>query len=391
MPLSYSKATIVANALLEAVAATTLFFRMRRLNRPSGGEPRLPRRILFVEPFGMGDVLSLSVTFDALRSAFPGAEIWLLTKCGNEALYEADSRVARTFVAPIPWSRLPGKKRGRIRDWIAVARTCREIAALEPDVGLDTRGEIRSQLLMVLCGCRRRIGFANYLNTNLNVRGRLLSTVVEKPWALHRYAMNRLLVREGLGIDVPEKMPSFRPEIPAARPEGAENAPVLLHVGARWSFRRWPEERWADLVRRLKEAGRSPCVVGSPAEEESVRRIARAGGCVAEIADMRRLIGLVKGCCALICLDSGPMHVAQTLGRPVVALFGPGDFELWHPTGPLDRSVFHRLSCNPCRQHECVRPGDPCMLRIEAEEVFERATEALERAGSAAWGRDGNG
>jgi ADP-heptose:LPS heptosyltransferase len=375
MPLKYPKYKTVLNRLLEASAAVVLGPALLRL-KPAAAQKHV-RAILLVEPFGMGDVLSLSVMLDPLKQAFPEADVLLLTKPGNENIYAHDRRVRRTFTAPMPWSKLSGQKGGTWREWRMLFRVCREIARLKPDIGLDTRSEVRSQILMVLCGCRRRIGFLNYLNTNIHQRGWLLSRAVPKPEVLPRYEMNRRLLSEGLDLEVPSlAFPSFKPDI-APETLATDGRQVLLHIGARWAYRKWPLLRWIELGRRLKFAGIQAVVVGSEQEQVEAEKIGQSVGSPVVVADMHRLTGLVKGSALVVCLDSGPMHLAQTLGVPVVALFGPGDFELWRPLGPRDQTVFHRLPCNPCLQNGCVRPEDRCMVRISEDEVFERIMAVL--------------
>ncbi len=374
MPLTYSKKTVLLNSMLELLAFFLLWPKVLLLRCSSSSKAK---PIVLVEPFGMGDILSLSVMLDPLSEAFPDVEILLLTKKGNDEVYAGDPRIARVYTAPFPWSRLSGGKRGSIRDWLNVIKTCREIACLKPNIGLDTRSEIRSQILMVLCGCCRRVGFTNYLNTNINVRGLLLTTKVKKPDAMHRYEMNRLLLREGLGVALsPLRFPCFQPTLQSERLISSEPV-VLFHVGARWKYRQWPTERWVELGGRLNAEGIEPCVVGAPGEEDVLNRICGETGFTKVVAGMNRLIQLVKGCDLLVCLDSGPMHLAQTLGTPVVAMFGPGDFDLWQPLGIRDRYVFHRLPCNPCLQLDCVRPDDSCMRKIAVNEVFDQIIGVL--------------
>ncbi len=372
MPLIYSGRTVFFSAVLEVVSTplSWLFGCHQRSSQI--------RKILVVEPFGMGDVLSLSVMLDPLKSACPDAEIRLLIKQGNEQIYAADSRVSRIYVMPVPWSKLSGRKSGSVAEWMKIWATCRAVAKWGPDIGLDSRSEIRSQILMLLSGCRRRIGFKNYLNTNINVRGFLLTDIIEKPPVMHRYAMNRLLVEQGLGIaSMPVKFPSFKPNTPAERLVD-QSPQVLIHIGARWEYKKWPKTNWIELGKRLVEKGVFPIFVGVSEEEMLITHIAATvRGATAVCTDMNRLIGLVKGSDLLNGLSSGPVHLAQTLGTPVVALFGPGDFELWRPQGAHDEVLFHRLPCNPCLQKECVRPDDSCMPMITVEEVFDAAQRVL--------------
>jgi ADP-heptose:LPS heptosyltransferase len=118
-------------------------------------------------------------------------------------------------------------------------------------------------------------------------------------------------------------------------------------------------------------------VVGSSSERSILEQVCDPAGLSREEAEMDSLIRRIAGCDLLVCLDSGPMHLAQTLGIPVVALFGPGDFDLWRPKGRCDQALFHRLPCNPCLQNECVRPADSCMPRITVDEVFDAIQRVL--------------
>ncbi|MEI6890824.1 MAG: glycosyltransferase family 9 protein [Pontiella sp.] len=377
MPLVYSKKKVVLNRFLEVFAWLFFWPRLLVLHIRPNKDRENTKYILLVEPFGIGDILSLSVMLDPLLSAFPHAEILLLTKKGNEDVYAQDPRISRVYTASFPWSKLSGQKGGTVKEWVGVFKTCRVISRLRPDIGLDTRSEIRSQILMVLCNCRCRVGFTNYLNTNINVKGRLLTERVDKSGHLHRYDMNRLLLASGLNLKLdPMHFPSFKPElIPERLINGGTE--VLFHVGARWRYRQWPVGQWAELGRRLRMIGIEPYVIGSVFEEDLLNQISNQTGLPNVLADMERLIRLVRGCNVLVCLDSGPMHLAQTLGIPVVALFGPGDFDLWHPRGMRDRVVFHRLSCNPCLQKQCERPNDGCMEKISVDEVYEQVMEVL--------------
>jgi ADP-heptose:LPS heptosyltransferase len=381
MPLCYPKQTVILNRFLEWGAflllwPCVLYFWLgnrcrRRVENPV---------FLLVEPFGLGDLLSLSVMLDPLLEAFPTASIYLFSKGGNEELYARDGRIVRTFTAPIPWSRMPGNKRGSLSDWLALWRVSRTVACLRPDMGIDTRSEVRSQIIMLLCGCRRRLGYTNYLNTNIDVQGLLLSDVVRKPAGLSesRYEMNLYLMATGLGMAMPRlQFPSFFPASDGAVVE-RDDRQVMLHVGARWEFRQWPVARWAELGRRLLREGVAPFLVGSAGEKELVEEVSRLSGVPFLIVDLNALIDWVRASRLVVCLDSGPMHLAQTLGVPVVALFGPGDYALWRPQGEGDQSIFVPLPCNPCLQAECVRPKDSCMQQIRVDAVYEKVMARLQ-------------
>jgi heptosyltransferase-2 len=91
------------------------------------------------------------------------------------------------------------------------------------------------------------------------------------------------------------------------------------------------------------------------------------------------LAGVAERCAVFVTNDSGAMHVAAAVGRPVVALFGPTDERATHPIGVhevLTESVF----CRPCHLRDC--PIDHrCMKRIGADRVFDAVARYLGAAG----------
>lgn len=375
MPLTYSRKTLFFNSLMEHIAYVLFLFRSLCLKRRPDNQQKC---ILLVEPFGMGDVLSLSVILDPIKSKFPDSEIYILTKHGNKNIYASDSRIAHTFTAPIPWSKLSGQKKGSFSEWKQLLTVCKDIAKLKPDIGLDTRSEIRSQILMLLCNCKNRIGFKNYLNTNINVKGLLLTKAVDKPTVLHRYHMNRLLVEKGLDVNIGNLFfPTYKP-IFETLPNKTEQTSILIHIGARWEYRQWKVENWIELIKKLSlESNLEISITSGTTEIGMLDNILEHTSITGEASDYKQLANKIKSTDLLICLDSGPMHLAQTLGIPVLALFGPGDFDLWQPIGQKDKTCFHKQSCNPCLQHVCIKPDRPCMSFISVEEVYNQAKELL--------------
>lgn len=95
------------------------------------------------------------------------------------------------------------------------------------------------------------------------------------------------------------------------------------------------------------------------------------------------LAAVLSHCDLLIGIDSGPMHVAAAMGRPVVGLFGPTDPGRTGPQGEGHQIIFHRQPCWPCQTPTCQ--GRPCMAAISVEEVLAAVHRALaaERTASA--------
>ncbi|MCX8090568.1 MAG: lipopolysaccharide heptosyltransferase II [Verrucomicrobiae bacterium] len=169
-----------------------------------------------------------------------------------------------------------------------------------------------------------------------------------------------------------------------------EPRPLLaLNPGAEYGpAKRWPAERFTAAAREIQR--RTGCVwlvLGGAAEAGLATEIATAigaaaGAVVRNLAgqtSLRELMALLRIARVLLTNDTGPMHVAAALGRPVVALFGSTAPELTGPGLPGDsrhRILSARVPCAPCFRRTC--PIDlRCMRRLEVETVVMAVSEVL--------------
>ena len=115
--------------------------------------------------------------------------------------------------------------------------------------------------------------------------------------------------------------------------------PVLLHPGSGSAKKNWPVDGWLDLANRLRDAGRRVRVILGEVEQERVNADAAAAfEAVADVqrpGDLPELLFLLRGAGGYVGHDTGPTHLAATIGLPTVALFGPAtDPAVWQPLGP---------------------------------------------------------
>lgn len=333
-------------------------------------------RILFVEPFQMGDVLSVTPMFEPLFDRFPNVRIYFLAKPSSAAILRMDSRITEVFEFDFVWSDYGNKRTITPGYMIRLIRFMHALRSYQFDVGIDTRGDIRSQLLMVLTGCYARLGYLRYLASNLTLRGYLLTRHLAGDQVRHRYDWNlMLLTLLGVSPDLPIRFPAFRPS--GVQPRGQSSDYLLIHVGGGWEYKRWNMEKWTSLINDLGEAQpRRIMIVGSAAESQILNTLEQAnrnlGTVTFRITSLTELVELVISCKLFVGLDSGPMNLAVCLGRPVVALFGPGDSTMWYPYGSRGSMIHHveKFPCNPCHQTVCQFPEHHCMREISATEVL---------------------
>lgn len=379
MPYTYQTKQRVFAQLLE-IAAVALLWPLLLFSKKRNDKIH---KILLVEPFQMGDVLSLTPMIDPLLNHFPGAEIYILTKPSSGTVLEYDKRITEVFKIDFPWSDY-GYKKNSLKRVIGMLSATIRLRGNNFDMGLDTRGDIRSQILLVLAGCPKRLGYQNYLHSNLNVRGWLLTDRLNRSKHPHRYHWNLELLTL-LGINNSSiNFPSFRPMV-----DEVEKLPpnyFVIHIGGGWEFKRWSEAKWVQLITRLAEKGNGDIfVVGGPGEKEIVSRIEQevnhklvSTNVRFEITTLVRLISLLQNCDRFIGLDSGPMNLAVCLNKPVIALFGPGDSTMWRPLNEGSHYI-HKIEnypCNPCLQTVCVFPKKNCMEQIEFSNIASLILES---------------
>jgi heptosyltransferase-2/heptosyltransferase-3 len=132
---------------------------------------------------------------------------------------------------------------------------------------------------------------------------------------------------------------------------------MVMHPGCRHATRRrlrarsgtskyWPEERWAEVLRGVRERCPEQAVVFTGTRPESrlnadIIRRARLADVhnVAGQLSLPELIALLEQASSVISVDTGPAHAAAALRRPTVALFGTADPELYRPGGATTPAV----------------------------------------------------
>lgn len=159
--------------------------------------------------------------------------------------------------------------------------------------------------------------------------------------------------------------------------------------GSNAPSRRWPAERFAGVARALARRGARVVVVGGPAERPVTARVAEAAPGAVDAGgdtDLAGLAALLSLCDVVVSNDTGPMHLAASVGVPTVTLWGPSPPDEAAPPGPEHRRVEGpALPCRPCFRNACPRAGrgtmlaearDECLHLIQEDQVT-RAVEAL--------------
>ncbi len=313
----------------------------------------------------------------ALRRAWPDAHIaWLVGTSfaplldGHPLLNEVIRFDRRTY----------GRMWRDPRAFIAFWRLVLGIRRRRFDLVIDLQGLIRSGLIGWFSGARRRIGFAEAREFAWMFYSHRVRCPLPEEHAVHR----NLRLVEALGLP-PESSPEFPLPI---TPEELDNARPLLRsagvvgdqfcavlIGARWESKRWPGAHFAELLKRLGGSDAAPAVLlGAPDERAAAAEAMPTP--IPNVHDLvgtttlRQLVALLKLATRVVCLDSGPMHIAAALNRPTVALFGPTNPARTGPLSDAARVLTHPVPCAPCYRRRCPLGHQNCLRNLSPEAVF---------------------
>jgi heptosyltransferase-1 len=152
---------------------------------------------------------------------------------------------------------------------------------------------------------------------------------------------------------------------------------VLLAPTAGWGAKQWPSERYGAVAAELARRGFRVAVNAASEDDATAQAVVRAstGTAVVVPSDLPELIALTRRAKLVIAGDTGPLHLAAALERPVVALFGPTDPARNGPYGTRVRVLRHGAER---RDHRRLSEPEAGLLEITVDEVVEAAVELLE-------------
>jgi len=150
---------------------------------------------------------------------------------------------------------------------------------------------------------------------------------------------------------------------------------IGFHSGARIPIRRWGDERFTEVALGLLRQENLPIVWFS--EPGSISNSPSHDRCHSATLDFDSFVAVLSRCQFLVCNDSGPMHLANLLAVPVVAIFGSTNHVWFGPRGPNDRVVIRQeMWCRPCFDY-CIFDQPYCLRAIEPQDVLDAATHLL--------------
>jgi lipopolysaccharide heptosyltransferase II len=147
---------------------------------------------------------------------------------------------------------------------------------------------------------------------------------------------------------------------------------------AHGSAKRWPEEHFAKVALQKRNEGWQVWLFGSPAEQPIGQKIQdlTGGACINLMGSylLDELVDLISCSDAVISNDSGILHIAAALRRPLVAIYGSTTPDFTPPLSPNAKILKLDLPCSPCFKSECPLHHKKCLVDITPDLVLNALT-----------------
>lgn len=329
--------------------------------------PAAPMRILFIRIDRIGDMVLATPALAAIRKHFPDSGITVLASPANHQVLAHNPHVNSVVV----W---PDGIRQRLRT-IGQLRSRRYHLAIDSYAG----HELYPAMLARLSGAAWTCGFPG------NGREVLFDLLAPLPECNEHFARICLGALYPLGISAAAAEPALF--LSPLEQQWAKRfvinrgltgrALVAIHLGAHYPSQRWPVERFIELI-SLMLRGRAihVLVIGGPGDQADVKAIKQMTGNEVAVylpVNLRELIALLARCRALVCNNSGPLHIAAALRVPTVSFMGPTNPHRWWPLGNAHQ-VLRRddLACIGCGAGLCPIGTHACLRGITPNQAMER-------------------
>jgi len=335
-------------------------------------------KILILKPSSLGDVVQALPVLRLLKRHLPKSEVHWWIDSNLAPLLEGDFDLAgvvrferRRWASPVHWPEM----------W----RSVRWLRTQNFDWVIDLQCLARSGAFAWLANGKLLIGLDE---PREGARG-FYDLIVPRA-SFHTHAVDwYLAVLRRLGVPVNGEF-TWMPERPAMAAKVKSKWPtkearwIALQPGARWPNKRWPAESFAVLARLVAQdfSDVHLAILGGAEDQPLGEMISRAspGRCLnlAGQTSLPEMVEWLRLSELMVTNDTGPMHVAVALGKPVIALFGPTESRRTGPYQRLDQVIQNSLPCVPCLKSSCAWPRPmECLKAISPTTVFERVRQEL--------------
>ncbi|MCX7956843.1 MAG: glycosyltransferase family 9 protein [Endomicrobia bacterium] len=348
-------------------------------------DKKYPNKIMLLKFWGMGSIIIAIPAIENIKRFYPLSKIYFLSLKRNEELLNSYKEI-------IDYNFLVEIDKGIFKFFVEIAKALLRIRREKIDIFIDLEFFTRfSSIISYLSRAKVKAGF----NAWEVWRGDLHNIKVpfNRYWHVKKNFEN--LISKAIGKECVDELklvpPYYKDEdIVLRRFSLRDYICINPNSGELALQRRWPKNNFVELSKRILNHFDNIEIVciGSKYEREYVESIIKSTNSKAiknlagEIS-FQELITLLKKSKLFITNDSGPLHLAATLGVRTISFFGPETPILYGPQGENHIVFFKNIDCSPCinvhtgKVVKCYKVYPNCMLAISVDDVFNVVKEIL--------------
>lgn len=333
---------------------------------------KAPKRIFLIQTAFLGDVILSTNLPRAIKEIYPGAELDLVLIPSTRVIFAHDPHVNRIWIFD---------KRKPLKKIISFFHLVHNLRQRRYDLAISLHVSLTSSLIMLLSGAKERLGYPRQRFTTLSIDLPKGVPVVKRGLMLLKALSDKEFDHQ-TELYIPDETKTQVEDF--IRENSLETAKLVgLAPGSVRATKRWLPQYYSQVLKELE--GYQTVLVGGIEDEQLCERIiSDAGTQTVNAAGKFDILGsawLIRNCRLLISNDSAPLHLANAVRTPVLAIFGPTVKRFgFFPFRACDRVLEIDLDCRPCGKHghrRCPRGHFKCMTQISPERVLQNALEML--------------
>lgn len=337
-----------------------------------------PKRILIVRTDRLGDIILSTPAIKNLRKSYPDSHIAFICRPYTKPILAGNPYLDELIVYD---------KYGKQKKFLSTLKFALNLRKKKFDLALVLHPTNRAHIVTFFAGIPKRVGWNKKLSFLLTdklrfIKGQGMKHELEYNLDILRYLGISAEDKE-LYIPIKKKSQQKVNEVLKKRGVDDKDKLIVIHPSASCPSKRWPQDKFIELIKMIKEEKNIKiAAITSADQQEFAKEIIKIDRVIdlSGLLSISETIALINRARLFISCDSGPVHIAAALNKPVISIFGRNQAGLspkrWAPTGNNSYFLHKNVGCKTCLAHNCQK-GFLCLRAIKPREVYTLAKKFI--------------